>query len=176
MIVWHFSDWSSSFWELIIDLIVGRWSDRVGNHLEQPWQPHRGLLKISNNPQDHQHQLGNKADVEVDLEDEDYPEQPRHPQWTHSTILPSSSLFLGTRQMQFVAKLVSRVCKKNCFFSQLGLTMIIHKDYLDATKAAEVFITLLLPLGNQVWVGYFLLRADVQCLNIQTYDLLWPSI
>ena len=50
--------------------------------------------------------------------------------------------------------------------------MIIHKDYLDATKAAEVFITLLLPLGNQVWVGYFLLRADVQCLNIQTYDLL----
>ena len=62
--------------------------------------------------------------------------------------------------------------QKELFFSQLGLTMIIHKDYLDATKAAEVFITLLLPLGNQVWVGYFLLCADVQCLNIQTYDLL----
>ena len=40
-----------------------------------------------------------------------YPEQPLQPQWTHSTILPSSNLFLGTRQMQFVAKLVSRVCK-----------------------------------------------------------------
>jgi len=32
---------------------------------------------------------------------------------------------------------------------------------LDATKAAEVFITLLLPLGNQVWVGYFLLDTVI---------------
>ena len=39
----------------------------------------------------------------------DYPEQPRHPQCTHSTILPSSSLVFGTRQMQLVEKLVSLV-------------------------------------------------------------------
>ncbi|KAI8034840.1 hypothetical protein M5D96_012356 [Drosophila gunungcola] len=38
-----------------------------------------------------------------------YPEQPRHPQWTHSTMRPSSNLDLGTRQMQFVPKLVSLV-------------------------------------------------------------------
>ena len=38
-----------------------------------------------------------------------YPEQPRHPQWTHSTIFPSSNLVLGTRQMQLVAKFVSLV-------------------------------------------------------------------
>ena len=50
--------------------------------------------------------------VEENLENEAYPEQPRHPQWTHSTILPSSNLFFGTRQMQFVAKFVSRVCKE----------------------------------------------------------------
>ena len=37
-----------------------------------------------------------------------YPEQPRQPQWTHSTIFPSSSFVLGTLQMQLVAKLVSR--------------------------------------------------------------------
>ena len=38
-----------------------------------------------------------------------YPEQPRHPQCTHSTIFPSSSLVFGTRQMQLVEKLVSLV-------------------------------------------------------------------
>lgn len=39
-----------------------------------------------------------------------YPEHPLHPQWIHSTILPSSSLPLGTRQIQFVPKLVSLCC------------------------------------------------------------------
>lgn len=39
-----------------------------------------------------------------------YPEQPRHPQCTHSTIRPSSNLLFGTLQMQLVAKLVSLVC------------------------------------------------------------------
>lgn len=37
------------------------------------------------------------------------PEHPRHPQCTHSTILPSSSLVLGTRHTHCVPKLVSRV-------------------------------------------------------------------
>lgn len=36
------------------------------------------------------------------------PEHPRHPHITHSTIFPSSSLALGTRQIQFVPKFVSR--------------------------------------------------------------------
>lgn len=94
--------------------------------------------------------------AEADLEDEDYPEQPRQPQWTHSTILPSSNLFFGTRQMQFVAKFVSRVCKEENSFSLLDNHPYI--GHLDATKAAEVFISLLLPLGNQVWVGNLLLR------------------
>ena len=38
-----------------------------------------------------------------------YPEHPLHPQWMHSTIRPSSSLLLGTLQIQLVAKLVSLV-------------------------------------------------------------------
>lgn len=37
------------------------------------------------------------------------PEQPRQPQCVHSMIRPTSSLLLGTRQMQLVPKLVSRV-------------------------------------------------------------------
>ena len=43
------------------------------------------------------------------LANDDHPEQPLHPQCTHSTIFPSSSFVLGTLQMQFVAKFVSRV-------------------------------------------------------------------
>ena len=42
---------------------------------------------------------------------------------------------------------------------------IIQQDYLDATKATEVFITLLLPLGNQVWVGNLLLCSDFQIFH-----------
>lgn len=38
-----------------------------------------------------------------------HPEQPRHPQWTHSTIRPSSSFDFGTRHMQLVPKFVSLV-------------------------------------------------------------------
>lgn len=38
------------------------------------------------------------------------PEHPLQPQCIHSTILPSSNFPFGTRQIQFVPKLVSRVC------------------------------------------------------------------
>lgn len=38
-----------------------------------------------------------------------YPEHPLQPQITHSTIFPSSSFSLGTRQMQLVPKFVSLV-------------------------------------------------------------------
>merc|ERR1712071_588148 len=52
-------------------------------------------------------------DEEDELHNQSYysfqPEQPRQPQWTHSTILPSSILDLGTRQIQFVPKFVSLV-------------------------------------------------------------------
>ena len=67
---------------------------------------------------------------------------------------------------------VSGLQKNVIIFSAKQITFSVWlKNYLDATKAAEVFVTLLLPLGNQVWVSYLLLRADVQCLNIQTFDL-----
>lgn len=39
----------------------------------------------------------------------DHPEQPRHPQCIHSTILPASSLDFGTRQIQLAPKFVSLV-------------------------------------------------------------------
>ena len=108
MIVWHFDDCE----HILIDLQA---SENLLEDLtlaqhgpEQPWQSQRRPLKIGYKITNSKY---NDA-AEDDLEDEDYPEHPRHPQWTHSTILPSSNLFFGTRQMQFVAKFVSRVCKE----------------------------------------------------------------
>ena len=86
--------------------------------------------------------------------------------------------------MQFVAKLVSLVCREviNILIGRLSTSrlsiswqedyqyldiFLVRKPHLDAAKTTKVFVTLLLPLRNQVGIRDLLLNGVFNCVNVK---------